>query len=249
MKIESKNIIEEQGDFPSDMSVMVVDDDPQIRLLIRTNLEKRGCQHVYEAMDGTAAINQMAEIFPDLILLDLAMPRMGGIAVCDWVRKRRQDIPIIVLSALYEEDLMIEALDAGADDYVKKPFKMNILMAKIRAVMRRIEALIQTGRERNRLVIGGFVVDFSAKRAFVDGEDIRLTRTEFALLSELARNPDLILSHDELLERVWGPEYRGSNHYLHVYLGRVRKKMGDIYNKLLETVPGIGYTLYGQLTD
>ena len=243
----SENTVAEQENFPSDMSVLIVDDDPQIRLLIRANLEKRGCQYVLEAMDGTSAINQMTEAFPDLILLDLAMPRMGGIAVCDWVRKRRQDIPIIVLSALYEEDLMIEALDAGADDYVKKPFQMNILMAKIRAVMRRIDALIQTGRERNRLVIDDFVVDFSAKRAFVNDEDIRLTRTEFSLLSELAKNLDLILSHDELLERVWGPEYRGSNHYLHVYLGRVRKKMGDVYSNLLETVPGIGYTLYSKL--
>lgn len=233
----------------SDLKILIVDDNASARTLIRSNLERRGCQYVSEASDGIEAIDQMKESFPDLIVLDLAMPRMGGIAVCEWVRERRQDVPIIVLSAVEQEDLIIEALDAGADDYVHKPYDMNIVLARIRAVLRRVDLMIQTGRDRNRLIIEDLVIDFTAKRAFINEDDLRFTRTEFALLSTLANNPDVIFSHDELLGEVWGPEYRGSSHYLHVYLGRVRKKLGDHYSKLLETVSGLGYVLYSSLPD
>lgn len=242
-------VAKNQNTIPSTMKILIVDDSPTARDMIRANLEMRGYKFISEAGDGIEAINQMKENFPDLILLDLAMPRMGGIAVCEWVRKQRQDVPIIVLSAVEQEQLVIDALDAGADDYVQKPYDMNIVLARIRAVLRRVDLMIQSGMERNRLIVDKLVVDFTAKRVFIDDNDLRLTRTEFALLSTLAKSPDVILSHDELLEQVWGPEYRGSSHYLHVYLGRVRKKLGEHYSALLETVSGLGYVLYSHLSD
>ncbi|MDX1991527.1 MAG: response regulator transcription factor [bacterium] len=224
--------------------VLVVDDDSKIRSLIKVNLEKRGYS-VIEAADGDSAIAKMRQGVPDLVILDLIMPGVDGLEVCKWIRKRH-DIPIIVLSAQSDEELKVQALDEGADDYVTKPFGYDELLARVRAVMRRAAESAEN-QEESKIKIQEFVIDLSAKRAFVNDSDIHLTRTEFALLSELGRNLDSILSHDELLARVWGPEYRGSNHYLHVYLGRVRKKMGDKHSSLLETVPGLGYVLHSSL--
>jgi two-component system, OmpR family, KDP operon response regulator KdpE len=222
------------------IKAFVIDDDPKIRKLIRVNLEKRE-YFVKEMPDGATAIAQMQEEMPDLVIVDLKMPGVDGIGVTSWVRER-WDIPVIVLSAYDEEKLKVKALDIGADDYITKPFGHDELLARIRAVMRR-SASTEVPTQENRIEIGGLQVDLKARRAFTDGNDMRLTRTEFALLAELARNLDAVLSHDELLARVWGNEYRGSNHYLHVYFGRIRKKMGDQWNVLLDTVPGLGYIL------
>jgi len=155
---------------------LVVDDDPKIRQLIRVNLEPRGFI-VQEAPDGLGAMKAIEADLPDLMLLDLVMPGIDGIEVCLWVRERF-DLPIIVLSAQDEEQLKVRALDAGADDYVSKPF-----------------------------------------------------------------------SYEELLARVWGPEYFDANHYLHIYFGRIRSKMGPKYGPLLETVPGMGYSLRSSLSS
>ncbi len=223
--------------------VLVVDDDPQIRKLVRVNLEKRGYK-VDVAEDGTAAINTLKRRMPDLVLLDIAMPGLSGIDVCLWLRTQ-SDIPVIVLSAHDEEDLMVRALDAGADDYVLKPFAYDVLLARIRAVMRRSEKTNQSDSEP--IVIGELVIDLEARRTFLGGAEIPLTNTEFALLSELARNLDKALRHEELLARVWGPEYRDESHYLYIYLGRIRDKLGTKYGALIETVPGIGYLMHATL--
>lgn len=223
--------------------VLVVDDDPKIRKLVSVNLGQRGYT-VTDAPDGESAIARMQRNVPDLVILDLVMPGISGIDVCSWIRER-WDIPVIVLSAYDEEDLKVRALDVGADDYVTKPFGQKELLARVRAVMRRSgTAALESGE---KIEIGSLAIDLQAKRAFVSGEDLHLTRTELSLLTELARNLDSVLSHDELLARVWGAEYRGSSHYLHVYFGRIRKKMGDEYSQLLETVPGIGYILHSSL--
>ena len=223
--------------------VLVVDDDPQIRKLVRVNLEKRGYT-VDVAEDGTAAINALKHRMPDLVLLDIAMPGLSGIDVCLWLRTQ-SDIPVIVLSAHDEEDLMVRALDAGADDYVLKPFAYDVLLARIRAVMRRSEKTNQS--DSDPIVIGELVIDLEARRTFLGGAEIPLTNTEFALLSELARNLDKALRHEELLARVWGPEYRDESHYLYIYLGRIRDKLGAKYGALIETVPGIGYLMHATL--
>lgn len=221
---------------------LVVDDDPKIRKLIRVNLEPRGYV-VEEATDGFEAVKAMAHETPDLMLLDLVMPGMDGIDVCRWVRQR-SDLPIIVLSARDDEDLKVKALDAGADDYVSKPFGYEELLARVRAVMRRAVALQPPD---TKIRIAGLVVDLKARRALVDGQDVHLTRTEFALLAELAQNLDAIITHEELLARVWGPEYFDASHYLHVYFGRIRHKIGAKHSPLLETVPGMGYSLHSSL--
>jgi two-component system, OmpR family, KDP operon response regulator KdpE len=223
--------------------ILIVDDDAQIRKLVRVNLEGRGYT-VQEAVDGEDAITRLKSEAFDLLILDLVMPGMSGIDVCAWVRER-SDTPVIVLSAHDEEELKVRALDAGADDFVTKPFGHEELLARIRAVRRRVPVSMQQPQQpSNQIKIDGLVIGLDTRRAFVDGNEMHLTRTEFALLAELAQNLDSVITHEELLARVWGPEYRESSHYLHVYLGRIRQKLGAQHSELLETVPGIGYILH-----
>ncbi|MHC1771295.1 MAG: response regulator transcription factor [Flexilinea sp.] len=221
--------------------ILIVEDDPSIRKLVRVNLVKRGYT-VREAEDSHQAITLFQEAPADLVLLDLVLPGLSGVDVCSWIRAR-SDVPIIVLSARLEEDLKVAALDAGADDYVTKPFGQEELMARVRAFLRRSYVTAKTNE--TRIQIGDFIIDLEARRVFVGENDLHLTRTEYAILAELANRLDAIVTHDELITRVWGPEYRGSNHYLHTYLGRLRKKMGN-YGELLETVPGMGYNLHSK---
>jgi len=162
--------------------------------------------------------------------------------VCAWIRAR-SDVPIIILSARSEEELKVAALDAGADDYVTKPFGQEELLARVRAFLRRSYAVANAADlPSTKLRIGELLIDLEARRVFIDEEDLHLTRIEYAILAELARKPGAIVTHNELIANVWGPEYRGSNHYLHNYLGRLRKKLGA-YAGILETVPGMGYHL------
>ena len=225
--------------------VLVVDDDPKIRKLVRVNLEQRDYR-VQEASDALSAMSYMEQVTPDLVILDLVMPGMSGNEMCEWIRLRGENIPVIVLSAHGDEERKVQALDAGADDYVTKPFPVEEFMARVRAVMRRAgdSPGETTSENQEKVRVEGLTIDLKGRRAFVDDVDMHLTRTEFALLATLARNMDAVLIHDELLAKVWGGEYRGSNHYLHVYFGRIRKKMGDQYSDLLETVAGIGYILH-----
>lgn len=231
------------------IQVLVVEDDPRIRRMISLNLTARNFG-VQEAGDGLEAVALMNKRLPDVALVDLMMPNMDGIELCRWIRERSQ-LPIIVISAQDKEEMKVRALDLGADDYVTKPVGVEELMARIRAVQRRLgqdqtgpSASATAGADDQRLEMDGLVIDLKARRAFAGNEDIRLTRTEFALVTELARHADEILSHDHLLSRVWGPEYRGSSHYLHVYLGRIRTKLGSEYSPRLETISGMGYILH-----
>lgn len=222
-------------------TVLVVEDEPNLRKLIRVNLERRDYL-VREAEDGLAAQTIMKQHWPDAVILDLRMPRMSGVELTRWIRKQSPLPPIIVLSAINEEAVKVEALDEGADDYIVKPFRnYEEFFARLRAVMRRA-ALLEQVNKAEIVQFGGVTLDVKAKRIFKDGRDLRLTRTEFNLLAALAQNLDRVLSHEDLLAKVWGGEYVGSNHYLHVYLGRLRKKL-EPYDHLLETVAGVGYTL------
>lgn len=222
-------------------NILIVEDDPNIRKLVRVNLVKRGYT-VSEAEDSHQAIALFQEVPVDLVLLDLVLPGLSGVDVCTWIRAR-SDVPIIVLSARLEEDLKVAALDAGADDYVTKPFGQEELLARVRAFLRR--SYVSAKTNDSKIQIGELCIDLEARRVFVGESDLHLTHTEYAILAELAHRLDAIVTHDELLTQVWGPEYRGSNHYLHTYLGRLRKKLGD-YGELLETVPGMGYNLHSK---
>ncbi|MBI9049813.1 MAG: response regulator transcription factor [Anaerolineaceae bacterium] len=222
-------------------NILIIEDDPSIRKLVRVNLVKRGYT-VSEAEDSHQALALFQEVPVDLVLLDLVLPGLSGVDICTWIRAR-SDVPIIVLSAILEEDLKVAALDAGADDYVTKPFGQEELLARVRAFLRRNYLPTKTSQEIIR--IGELTIDLEARRVYIGENDLHLTHTEYALLSELAQHLDGIVEHDELLTRVWGPDYRGSNHYLHTYLGRLRKKLGE-YGELLETVPGMGYNLHSK---
>jgi two-component system KDP operon response regulator KdpE len=222
-------------------NILIVEDDPSIRKLVRVNLVKRGYT-VSEAEDSHQAIALFQEVPVDLVLLDLLLPGLSGVDVCTWIRAR-SDVPIIVLSARLEEGLKVAALDAGADDYVTKPFGSEELLARVRAFLRR--SYVSAKTNGTKIQIGELIIDLEARRVFIGENDLHLTRTEYAILAELAHRLDAIVTHDELLTQVWGPEYRGSNHYLHTYLGRLRKKLGD-YGELLETVPGMGYNLHSK---
>jgi two-component system KDP operon response regulator KdpE len=222
-------------------NILVVEDDPNIRKLVRVNLVKRGYS-VSEAADSAQALALFQQMPVDLVLLDLMLPGLSGVDVCAWIRAR-SDVPIIVLSARVEEDLKVAALDAGADDYVTKPFGAEELLARVRAFLRR--SYVSAKVEERKIQIGDLRIDLEARRVQIGESDLHLTHTEYAILAELATRLDAILTHDELLTQVWGPEYRGSSHYLHTYLGRLRKKLGD-YGELLETVPGMGYNLHSK---
>ena len=220
--------------------VLAVDDNPSIQKLVSANLQARGYA-VTTADTGEDALRLFTPGDYELVLLDLILPGLSGLEVCTQIRQQ-SDVPIIVLSAREDEELKVRALDAGADDYVTKPFSHEELLARVRAVMRR--ARPAEADKSTEVRIKDFTIDLQSRRAFVGGVDMHLTRTEFALLAELARNPEAVLTHENLLARVWGPEYRDSSHYLHVYLGRIRKKLGPELESLLETVPGVGYILH-----
>lgn len=222
-------------------NILVVEDDPNIRKLVRVNLVKRGYS-VSEAADSHQAIALFQKEPVDLVLLDLMLPGLSGVDICAWIRAR-SDVPIIILSARLEEDLKVAALDAGADDYVTKPFGQEELLARVRAFLRR--TYISAKTSETKVEIGDLRIDLAERRVFIAEEDLHLTKTEYAILSNLARHLDAIVTHDELITEVWGSEYRGSNHYLHTYLGRLRKKMGE-YGVLIETVPGMGYNLHSK---
>jgi two-component system KDP operon response regulator KdpE len=222
-------------------NILIVEDDPNIRKLVRVNLVKRGYT-VSEAEDSHQAIAKFQEVPVDLVLLDLLLPGLSGVDVCSWIRGR-SDVPIIVISARLEEDLKVAALDAGADDYVTKPFGQEELMARVRAFLRRSYVAAKTSE--TKIEIGDLRIDLAERRVFIAEVDLHLTKTEYEILAELARHMDSIMTHDELIVEVWGSEYRGSNHYLHTYIGRLRKKMGE-YGVLIETVPGMGYNLHSK---
>ena len=222
-------------------NILIVEDDPSIRKLARVNLAKRGYT-VSEAADSHQAMALFQEVPVDLVLLDLMLPGLSGVDICAWIRAR-SDVPIIILSARLEEDLKVAALDAGADDYVTKPFGQEELLARVRAFLRR--SYVSAKTSESRIEIGDLRIDLDERRVFIAGIDLHLTKTEYAILAELARHLDSIVTHDELIREVWGSEYRGSNHYLHTYVGRLRKKMGE-YGTLIETVPGMGYDLHSK---
>ncbi|MFN8595669.1 MAG: response regulator transcription factor [Anaerolineae bacterium] len=220
--------------------VLVVDDNEAIQKLVSVNLQIRGYT-VTVAGSGEEALSLFNADTYDLLILDLVLPGLGGIDVCAQIRQQ-SDVPVIVLSAREDEELKVRALDAGADDYVTKPFSQEELLARVRAVMRRAKS--GSADKQPEIRLKDLTIDIQGRRAFVGGVDMHLTRTEFALLAELAQNQEAVLTHENLLARVWGPEYRDSSHYLHVYLGRIRKKLGPDLETLLETVPGVGYILH-----
>lgn len=219
--------------------VLVVDDEPQIVRALRINLSARGYE-VLTAPDGTTALRLAADGKPDVVVLDLGLPDMDGTDVIAGLRGWTS-LPIIVLSARTDSTDKVDALDAGADDYVTKPFGMDELLARLRAAVRRS---VVAGPEDEPIVrTASFTVDLAAKRVLKDGAEVHLTPTEWGLLEVLARNAGKLVAQKQLLRDVWGPAYEKETHYLRVYLAQLRRKLEPepARPRHLLTEPGMGY--------
>lgn len=219
--------------------ILLVDDEPAIVRTVRANLERRGFR-VDTAENGREALEH-AQAHPDLILLDLGLPDADGLDLIPAIREY-VNAPIIVLSARGGERDKVRALDQGADDYLTKPFGLEELLARIRVALRHT---LRTRGVAPVFEAGGLVVDLERRRVTVDGDDIRLTPTEYGLLTALVRNADRVVTDAMLLREVWGPEYGEEDHYLHVYVARLRKKLERDPQKprYIVTEPGVGYRL------
>lgn len=220
--------------------ILIVDDEPQITRVLRRSLTTHGYD-VRVAADGEAALELFGDWSPELVITDLSMPSVGGLELCRRLRAI-SDVPIIVLSVKGEERGKVEALDAGADDYVTKPFGMDELLARIRAAFRRAPALRESDTPQT-LEVGDFRVDLEARAVDVAGRKVHLTPKEFDLLVYFARHPGKVLTHRVLLAAVWGGNYVEQTEYLRVFIGQLRKKIEPDPGapRYILTEPWIGY--------
>jgi len=220
--------------------VLVVDDEPQIVRTLTINLRARDYE-VESAGDGRSALQVMEERTPDVVVLDLGLPDMDGVHVLQQIRTSSQ-VPVVVLSARQESDDKVEALDAGADDYVTKPFGMDEFLARIRAAVRRGPS---DAADAPVVTTADFTLDFGDHRATRGGDEVRLTPTEWRLLAALAQSPGRLVTHAELLRAAWGPAYGRESNYLRVYANQLRRKLepDPSHPRYLVTEPGIGYRL------
>ncbi len=218
--------------------VLVVDDEPHILRALQTSLRGAGYE-VYTASSAETALAEAAARQPDAIILDLVLPDGNGTDVARELRTW-SSAPIIVLSAVGEEREKVAALDAGADDYVTKPFGIDELLARLRAALRRADPATEPVVE-----VGALRIDLDKRAVTVDGARVQLTPHEFALLALLARNPGKLLTHATILREVWGPSYGRESHYLHVYVSQLRRKIepDPTRPRYLLTEPGAGYRL------
>jgi two-component system KDP operon response regulator KdpE len=217
--------------------VLVVDDEPQILRALRINLAARGYD-VVTASDGAGALRAAAEEPPDLVVLDLGLPDVDGADVIAGLRGWTS-VPILVLSGRGDSADKVDALDAGADDYVTKPFGMDELLARLRAMLRRAGA----AEEEPLVTFGNVVVDLATTRVTVHGDEVRLTPTEWHLLAVLVRNPGKLLSQRQLLLEVWGPGYETAHGNLRLYMAQLRRKLepDPARPSYFRTEPGMGY--------
>lgn len=225
---------------PSRRNVLVVDDEAQITRALRTTLSTHG-YNVRTAGDGDEALEVMRSWSPDLVITDLAMPNMPGLELCKRIRSKTQ-VPIIVLSVRGEERLKVEALDAGADDYVTKPFNLNELLARVRAGLRRA-GTPPPQREIVFIETGDFRIDLSKRTVHVRSQETHLTPKEFELLVYLANHPGKVITHRALLSAVWGANNTEQSEYLRVFINHLRRKLepADGSLKYIITEPWVGY--------
>ena len=215
--------------------ILVVDDDPQIRRVMKATLVGHSYE-VTEARTGEEALESLPREMPNLVLLDMNMPGMGGLETCRAIRAG-SDIPVIILSVRNSEKDKVAALDAGADDYVTKPFGIQELMARVRAHLRRAPE-----RTESAIETGDFVVDVTAHSITVQGKPVHLTPKEFDLLVHLARNAGKVITHRALLTAVWGGQSAHQPEYLRVFIGQLRKKLEtETGRQYIQTEPWVGY--------
>jgi len=218
--------------------ILVVDDEESILDFVELGLRYEGFE-VELAQDGPAALTAVAARRPDLILLDLNLPGLDGLDVCRRVRQV-SDVPIIMLTARGDVDERVEGLEAGADDYLPKPFKFKELLARVRAVLRR-----RTSAAERILKFGTVELNRDTREVFLDGRPIHLTPRELDLLEVFMLHPRQVMTRDVLLDRVWGTDYLGDGNLIEVHISALREKLGDQDRKLIRTVRGVGYALSG----
>jgi two-component system KDP operon response regulator KdpE len=222
--------------------VVLIEDEPQIRRLLRAVLPEQGFV-LHDADTGKQGLVEVAVRKADVVVLDLGLPDMDGVEVVKRLREWTQ-VPVIVLSARAQEQDKIAALDAGADDYVTKPFGIGELLARLRVALR--HAATREGGEQV-FESGGLRMDLAARRVEVDGHEVHLTPIEYRLLAVLVRNAGKVLTHRQLLKEVWGPAFVEHAHYLRIYMAQLRRKLeaDPAQPRLLLTEPGVGYRLAG----
>lgn len=220
--------------------ILIVDDEPGVITTLKVALEANGFKTM-TALNGNEALKIMDRELPDLMILDIIMPEMDGFEVCRRVRHQSQ-IPIIMLSARQSNEDKVHCLNLGSDDYISKPFSMSELIARVKAALRRTSefgvAIVEP-----LFTCSNISIDFAQRKMTVDGNGVNLTPTEYSLLRELVLNKDKVLTHSQLLKRVWGPEYGQEKEYLRVFIQRLRSKLehDPSQPKHIITLPGIGY--------
>jgi len=226
------------------MKILVVDDEPDVVEIITVAFNLRRPEfEVIGAHDGKAALAALKADEPDLVILDVAMPGMDGFEVCRRIREKSA-VPIIMLTARAMEADKVKGLELGADDYITKPFSHRELIARVDAVVRRVYAT-SPSRAKSVFRSGNLSIDFARREVAVNGRSVDLTRTEYNLLVVLARNANRVVTHQTLLAKVWGPEYRDEIHYPKVFVGRLREKIEDDPSnpRHILSVRGVGYKL------
>ncbi len=222
--------------------ILLIEDEPQMRRFLRVTLQSHGYR-LAEASSGSEGLMEATTRNPDVVLLDLGLPDMDGIEVTGRLREW-SEVPIIVISAREQEEDKIRALDAGADDYLTKPFGAGELLARIRVALRH-EALKRSGQKEPVFVLDELRVDLAKRQVFLRDREIHLTPIEYRLLTALIRNAGKVLTHTHLLKEVWGPAYADQTQYLRVYMTSLRRKLEDdpTRPKFLINEPGVGYRL------
>jgi DNA-binding response OmpR family regulator len=223
-----------------DITILIVDDEPRIRDLVRMNLELEH-YHVLEASSGEEALEQLRENLPDLILLDVMMPDMDGFETLRHIREV-STVPVIMLTVRQDEHDRIRGLDLGADDYIAKPFSPRELLSRIRALLRR--AFMPPPARKSEIVVDkDLKIDFARREVIVRGQKVTLRPTEYRLLYHLVNNAGRLLTHETLLSKVWGREYRDEAHYLRLYITYLRQKIekDPAHPQYILTERGVGY--------
>jgi DNA-binding response OmpR family regulator len=226
-------------------TILAADDDPQLLRLMTRNLQLEGYD-VLAASDGQQALELVESNAPDLVLLDVMMPKMDGFTVCYRVREFSA-VPIIIVTARGQDQDKVRGLDLGADDYLTKPFSVDELLARVRAVLRRAQFTTREHSQglRATTATGNLLVDYSQHMVIMNGQEIALTPTEYRIIAYLAQNVGRVVTQDLLLEHVWGPEYLGESHMLQVNINRLRRKMeiDATQPHYILTKVGVGYSL------
>ncbi|MBS3908556.1 MAG: response regulator [Actinobacteria bacterium] len=222
--------------------ILIIDDEEQIRRLLRVALEGHDYQ-IGEASSGHDGLRQAATFHSDLIILDIGLPDLNGLTLLERIREWSQ-VPVIMLTVQEHEEEKIKALDSGADDYVTKPFSMGELLARIRVALRHAAKT----EDEPVIVLGDLTVDLAHRLVALKGKEVKLTPTEYDILKNLAMYAGRVLTHKQLLCRIWGKEYQKETHYLRIYIGQLRKKIepDPTQPKYILTEPGVGYRLVGK---